>query len=166
MFQTLDAAAAEKPSRWHSVDGGLVVSALVVCALGLVMIYSATFTSLERAGEDPYFWVNKQVLYAGLGIVTMAALSVIDYHRWIELSLFIYVGTVGVLLGVLSPLGAQQRGIQAFYDLGPLQFQPSEFAKVGLIICLAAFCGNLRGQIDGRRIVTVLLLGSVPMALI
>ena len=60
-----------------------------------------------------------------------------------------------VLLGlglVLTPLGAQKRGIQAWYEIGSFQLQPSEFAKLGVVLVLAAYCHEHKGHLDAWRL--------------
>jgi rod shape determining protein RodA len=67
---------------------------------------------------------------------------------------------------VLSPLGASHKGQQASFDVGSFQLQPSEYAKVALVLCVAAFAANAREEVDGRRLLAVLGLAAIPMALI
>jgi rod shape determining protein RodA len=95
----------------------------------------------------------------------MVVASVIDYRVFRDFAPIIYAGTVGLLLLVLA-LGAEHKGQQASFDIGPFQFQPSEFAKVSLVVCLAAYVSSVRGEIDGRRMLAILGLAGVPMALI
>jgi len=70
------------------------------------------------------------------------------------------------LLLVLSPLGAIHKGQQASFDVGPFQLQPSEFAKIAIVIAVAAYIETHRGELDGRRLLTVLALAGTPMLLI
>ena len=70
------------------------------------------------------------------------------------------------LLLVLSPVGSSTRGSQAWFQLGSFQLQPSEFAKVGLIVFVASYCAAFRGELDARRLATVLGLSAIPMGLI
>ncbi len=152
-------------SPWRHVDLSLVAAVLALASFGLVMIYSATRTRLDEAGSDPQYYLQRQALFVALGIGVMLVTSVIDYRTFRDFAALIYAGTVGMLMGVVV-LGAEHKGQQASFDLGPFQLQPSEFAKVSLIVCLAAYVSSARGDLDGRRMLTVLGLAGVPMGLI
>jgi len=78
----------------------------------------------------------------------------------------IYVAAVVGLVLVLSPLGSNRRGAQAWFQLGGFQLQPSEPAKVGLIVCIAAYAAHHRGDLDGKRMLGALALAAIPMLLI
>ncbi len=152
-------------SPWRHVDLSLAASILVLASFGLLMIYSATRNRLEEAGADPQYYLQRQAMFVALGLGVMIVMSVVDYRAFRDFAPIIYVGTVGLLLLVLV-LGAEHKGQQASFDVGPFQFQPSEFAKVALIVCLAAYVSSLRGEIDGRRMAVILGLAGLPMALI
>ena len=61
---------------------------------------------------------------------------------------------------VRSPLGSRQNGTQGWFQIGPFQLQPSELAKLGLIIGFAWMASQFRGEIDGRRFVALLAVGG------
>ena len=139
----------------------------MLAAFGLVMIYSATRVRLEEQGIDPTYYLQRQAMFVTLGLAVMTAVTFFDYRLYRDFAMLIYGGTVGLLLLVLSPLGAEHKGQQASFDVGSFQLQPSEFAKVALIVCLAAYVSTLREQvIDGRRMLAILGVAGLPMALI
>jgi rod shape determining protein RodA len=70
------------------------------------------------------------------------------------------------LLAVVSPLGSSSKGAQAWFQLGGFQLQPSEFAKLGLILALAGLAAQFRGEIDARRLGALLAMGMLPLLLI
>jgi rod shape determining protein RodA len=92
--------------------------------------------------------------------------AAVDYRLFLDFSPVIYAGTVFLLLAVLSPAGSRSKGAQAWFQLGTFQFEPSEISKVALVVCLAAYVSRHRGELDGRRMIVVLLLSAVPFALI
>jgi rod shape determining protein RodA len=96
----------------------------------------------------------------------MIAATLVDYRVFRDRAPILYAATAALLLLVLSPLGSNSKGAQAWFQLAGFQFQPSEWAKVVLILCLAAYASSHRGDLDGRRIVAVLVLAAVPMGLI
>ena len=152
-------------SPWRHVDLSLAGSILVLASFGLLMIYSATRSRLEEAGGDPQFYLQRQAMFVALGLVVLVATSVIDYRVFRDFAPVIYTATVGLLILVLL-FGAEHKGQQASFDVGAFQLQPSEFAKVSLIVCLAAYASSIRGDIDGRRFLVILGLAGIPMGLI
>ena len=152
-------------SPWRHVDLSLAGAVLFLASFGLLMIYSATRSRLEEAGVDPQYYLQRQALFVAIGIGVMVVTSVIDYRAFRDFAPVIYTGTVGLLALVLL-FGAEHKGQQASFDIGPFQLQPSEFAKVALIVCLAAYVSSVRGEIDGRRMLAILGLAGVPMGMI
>ncbi|MGH9180512.1 MAG: rod shape-determining protein RodA, partial [Acidimicrobiales bacterium] len=148
---------------WRHVDVTLVVAVVAIAGLGVLMVYSATRFRIE---DDPTFFLRRQGLFTVVGIGIMAALSLVDYRALADRGPVLYVGTVLGLLAVLSPLGSNRRGSQAWFQLGPYQLQPSELAKVGLIVCIAAYAAAHRGTLDARALLAVLGLVGFPLALI
>jgi rod shape determining protein RodA len=154
-------------SPWRHVDLSLVVAVVLLAGYGLLMIYSATRVRLDEQGIDPTYYLQRQAMFVAIGLAVMTAVTLFDYRVYRDFAVLIYGGTVGILLLVLSPLGAEHKGQQASFDVGPFQLQPSEFAKIALIICLAAYVSTLREQvIDGRRLLVVLGVAGIPMGLI
>jgi rod shape determining protein RodA len=156
-----DATAA-----WRHVDVVLLGAVLLAAGLGLLMIYSATHQKLEQELSDPGFYVKRQLLWLVLGLGVMAFFALVDYRVFRDFAPLIYLGTIFVLLLVLSPFGSSSRGTQAWFQMGPFQFQPSELAKLAVIICLAAYCSQYRGELDWNRTLGIIGLSAIPMGLI
>ena len=106
-------------------------------ALGGVMVYSATFVRLEAEIGDPSAAMRRQFVFAGVALVAFIVGSVIDYKHYSRLLIPIYVSTVFLLIAVL--FFPPHQGASRWIPLGPFQFQPSEFAKVALVVVLAGF---------------------------
>src|SRR5262249_58943783 len=94
-------AAAESSPLRH-IDPILLVLPFVITGLGILMIYSSTRTRLERAGISSTYFVERQVLALGLGIVAMVVIVAIDYRRVRGVCALIYFATLPLLLAVLS----------------------------------------------------------------
>ena len=152
-------------SPWRHVDLSLAGAVIFLAAFGLLMIYSATRTRLAESGADPQYYLQRQALFVAIGLGVMALTAIIDYRSFRDFAPMIYAGTVGLLVLVLV-LGAEHKGQQASFDLGPFQLQPSEFAKVALIVCLAAYASSIRDEINGRRLLVILVVAGIPMGLI
>ena len=142
----------------------LVTGALVV--IGLFLIYSATNQTLRQDGLDPLDRVNKQVITMILGIVLLLVISTFDYRFFKVYSGFIFGAALFLLVLVHVPgLSAGSGGTGNYINIPGatlLQLSPSEFAKIGLIVMLAAMLSELRGPIptvqDLARVLGVALL--------
>jgi len=96
----------------------------------------------------------------------MVLTSLVDYRRYRDLAPVLFLGTCTLLAVVVSPLGSERKGTQAWFQLGPFQLQPSEFAKLALIVGLAAVIAQFREEIDVRRLLAALAVVGVPLAMI
>lgn len=125
-----------------NLDYVLIVTVLLLVATGFVMVRSATQTRAAEAG-DPHSFVKRQVLWAMLGIGAAVVVVSIDYHQFARLANLLYVGNLA-LLAALVVVGKSTLGAQRWIQLGPVQIQPSELAKLALIVTLAAMLSRRR----------------------
>jgi rod shape determining protein RodA len=137
-----------------------------VACFGLLMIYSATRDKLTSQGIDPGYYLKRQAAFVLVGIVVMVVAASIDYRRLRDFAPVFYVGSVLALLAILTPLGKRSKGAQAWFQIGAYQLEPSEFAKIALIVALAGILASYKGHLGGRELVRVLALSAVPFALI
>ena len=144
-------------AAWRHLDLVLLATVAAISVLGLLMVYSAT-----RGIEQPYdtSYVTKQFMFLVLGVTAMAGVAMVDYRKIRDLGPFIYGASILLLVLVRSPLGSRQNGTQGWFQIGPFQLQPSEIAKLGLIIGFAWMASQFRGEIDGRRFVALLAVGG------
>jgi len=156
----------ELAAPWRHIDLVLVGAVVVISALSLVMIYSATRNQQAATALGGGYYLKRQAIYVGVGLVAMAIVTLIDYRSLPEVAPILYVVTVLVLVLVVSPLGATKRGSQAWFQLGGFQLEPSEFAKAAMIVCLSAFIARHRSDLDGGRLAALLGLIAVPLVLI
>jgi rod shape determining protein RodA len=126
----------------HERFDRLQLAALVgLMILGTLFVYSATMANPALAALPWYdqSWLRQMVWYA-LGIGAGAALCLLDYHTLARWSFVAYWATIFFLFIVLIPhVGSMRFGARRWIDLGPFQFQPSEFAKLAFILVLAHF---------------------------
>jgi cell division protein FtsW len=120
------------------LDFILLFAALALVAIGIVMVYS---TSAIIAGDrfgDPYYFLRRQALYAAIGFVLMILAMLFPYENLKRFAYPILVLSVLFLIGVLIPgIGHRSGGAMRWLKIQSLSFQPSEFAKLGLVIFLA-----------------------------
>ncbi|MEO7430284.1 MAG: FtsW/RodA/SpoVE family cell cycle protein, partial [Acidimicrobiales bacterium] len=149
---------------WRHLDLVLVGCVVAIGALGCLMIFSAT------RGRDPAdfdtSYLAKQVLFMGIGLVAMVVTAFVDYRRYRELAPLAYGGVLLLLLMVVTGLGSEKKGSQAWFQLGPFQLQPSELAKIVVILVLASLIAHFDSELDARRLGVILAAAGVPMALI
>lgn len=153
-------------AAWRHIDVGLAVATVGIACFGLLMIYSASKDKLAQAGLDPGFYVKRQAVFVVLGVAVMMAVAAIDYRRLRDFAPILYGSSLLLLLLVISPLGHKSKGAQAWFQIGSYQFEPSEFVKIGLIVCLAGICAAYKGRLGSRELLVVLGLAAVPFALI
>lgn len=161
------AARAVGPRRSGPVfDVVLAVAPILVAVVGVVMVYSATRGELLAAGESPHTYLKKQALFVAIGVVVMVVVALFDYRRLEPLATLIYILTVLALLGVFA-VGRTAQGAARWYSLGPLQLQPSEFAVIGLIIAIAAYCDRRTEEgLAWKDVFKLLVMAGIPIVLI
>jgi cell division protein FtsW len=119
-----------------SVLIGVTVAALVV--LGLIMILSASSVTAFATYGSSFMFFKRQLVWAVLGIVAFIFFARLDYRRLRGLGYILFVIVVGLLLAVLIPgVGINVGGSSRWLSLGPVSFQPSEIAKLALILFAA-----------------------------
>jgi rod shape determining protein RodA len=148
---------------WRMFDPWLLACALALVGYGLVVIRSATLLADRPVSTQ----LLTQAAYTVLGLIAMAALSLVDYRVIGALASLIYAGSIALLALVLA-LGHTAYGAQRWIGVGPVTFQPSELAKVAVIIALARYLGGKSAR-DVARPTTVLVsfaIVAVPVALV
>jgi rod shape determining protein RodA len=160
-------ASAPARPRLHLArfDLLLVGISLVLALTGVVMIYSATRAKLALAGQNPHYYLTRQLTFVIIGVVVMVVVALIDYRRLEHISTFLYIGTLLALMGVYV-IGSRAQGAQRWYSLGPLQLQPSEFATLTVLIAIATYCSRRPEGLDFRDLVRLIILAGVPILLI
>src|SRR5579864_3703622 len=114
------------------------------------MVYSASFVVAHNEFNDDAYFLVRQLVWIGAGGVGMLIAASVDYRRWRTLSLPIMFLCIAMLVLVLVPgIGSSSYGAVRWIKLGPLQIQPSEFAKLAITLYLADWLAR-RGPIVGQ----------------
>ena len=151
-------------SPWLHVDIALVISSIVLAVIGAFMVYSATRGNNPELYDRSY--LNRQLLFLGVGVVAMAAAAYFPYRRirdWVPMAFW---GGMLLLFLVLTPLGVERNGTKAWFEFGSFQLQPSELCKIAYIFMLANYLERFNGRLDIRELGNALLLGVIPIGLI
>jgi rod shape determining protein RodA len=149
---------------WRHVDLVLLGAMTAIALIGTVMVFSATRGS--SADDANTAVLERHVVFLATGFTVMALVTMVDYRRFRDFALIAYGTVCALLLLVISPLGTEVNGAQAWFQLGGFQLQPSEFTKVAVILVLASLGAHFGGDIDLRRLGVLLAVGGVPLALI
>ncbi len=151
------------PREWRlRLDPLLLLATLGLIACSIIALKGATRTDV--AGQ-PYYYVYRQALYAGFGLVLMYGVSRLDYSRLQDLRFAVYGVLIGLLLITLG-VATATRGAKAWIELPFFTFQPSEFGKVLLVVSLAGFLVS-RMRLMGRQTTArIVLLGLIPTMLV
>jgi rod shape determining protein RodA len=152
------------PNPLTHVDWFLVAIVLAISCLGIAMVYSTTnsITQVNELARLHFVW--RQSLALGIGVVAMIVTAAFDYRRWRDLWPLVY-GIVIPLLVIVRFIGTGQGGTTAWFDVGPLQFQPSEVAKLAIVIAVGGYCHAHRGRLDAWRLAVAVSIAAIAMGL-
>ena len=121
----------------------LVISVIIISLFGLLMIYSASYIWAGYKFNDPFKFVKNQGLFFIIGIVLMFIISRIDYKIYYKKANLILIICFILLILVLIPgIGTVRNGSKSWFGIGSFGIQPSEFAKLGLIIFVSKYLHN------------------------
>ncbi len=127
----------------NKFDFVLFIAVLLLILFGLIMIYSASSIWAEYKFHDSFKYVKQQALFIGIGIFLLIAISKIDYTLYYKKTNPILMVCLFLLVLVLIPgIGSVRNGSQSWFGIGSFGIQPSEFAKLGLIIFTAKYLSN------------------------
>nr|NLJ03732.1 rod shape-determining protein RodA [Bacillota bacterium] len=150
---------------WRNLDWPLILAVLALTAIGLVVIYSASHSQLVAQGANPWHYVQTQLIAFGLGLVASIIIVSIDYRAWARWSKLIYIATMA-LLGSVLLLGPAIFGSQRWVKLGPMSLQPSELAKIAIVLVLAKYFDKEENAQSLQGVAKALVLVLMPAALI
>jgi len=144
-------------------DWALLLMAVLVIAVGLMTVTSAS----HQSGELISRVALRQALWAGAGMGLLLLMLSFDYHRLERYGYVVYAITV-VLLALIPLFGTSGGGARRWLPLGPVAIQPSEFAKIGVVIALARFLHREVGErpLTLRAVVIAVLLFALPAAFV
>ncbi len=138
--------------------------ALLLCLLGVVMVLSASSVNDLQSYDDAWHHLRRQVVWFTLGLIACGVMMRIDYHRLRVLAGPALVGAVLLLLVVLIPgLGIRANGSARWLGVGPITFQPSEVAKLAVLLFSADLLTRPGRSIDDTRLTVRPLLAVTAL---
>lgn len=143
-------------------DETLIVIVILLLAIGLVILYSTSAYNGRVKFHDAFYYLKKQGFATVIGLLGMVIVSRIDYHKWALLAVPAYL--TAVLLSVAVMLfGDEYNGSKRWLSLGPVSFQPSEFAKVAVILFLAWMISRFTDRKERFRRLLLILFPVLPV---
>jgi rod shape determining protein RodA len=145
---------------FRDFDWALLGLVLILCVVSVLEIYSTTVHTRFASFE------SKQIMFIGAGMVGMFILAKIDYHRLLDWSPWVY-GVFLVSLVAVKVAGHKALGARRWIAIGPVQFQPSEWVKLVLVLVVARYFANLGGRyLTWRDIFKAFAMVGIPMVLV
>ena len=147
------------------LDPSLLLVTLLLSAYGAIMVQSTTSSSESALLADPNAFVKRQLAYLVAGVIVLLAVALFDYRYVGGLAAPLYGGTILALILVLL-IGDSTKGATRWINLGAFQAQPSELAKLAVIVAIAAYLAQRKGEVRGPDVVVCLGLVALPAGLI
>jgi rod shape determining protein RodA len=161
--RSLLARAFARNSVLRQMDWILVIVVAGLSAIGILLVWSATQPSLIAAGEDPRTYLKKQLLNVVIGVCLMIGVSFFDARQLRAWAPWAYAATL-LALAAVRVAGRDINGARAWFNLpGGFQVEPSEFAKVALVLIIATVFARARGGTPGIRSVLIALACAAPL---
>ena len=123
-------------TKLHRMDYGILLTVTLLCAFGLVMLFSATYYSAQNravTNYDGYYYLRRQVVYMLIAYPVMLLLSFFDYRRLERFKVIGFLVSVGLLVAVLI-FGRETNGAKRWIVIAGQSIQPSEIAKFGMML--------------------------------
>lgn len=151
----------ELKKKQGSVDFILLSAVLAIIIIGLMMVLSSSWPEAIRNpayNGDGLYFLKRQLIFFGIGLVGMVIMAKIDFKKWKKLAVPIYLISLIVGLGVLTPIGVELNGAYRWIRLpGDILFMPSDLMKLASIIYLSAFLSARKRRI--KKFVDGFLVG-------
>jgi cell division protein FtsW len=159
-------AGAEK-NVLKNMDFSIFFAVLLLCAFGLIMVFSASYYYAQSEMSDGYFYVKKQIQYLALGFICMLVLSRIDYHKLEKLKTAGMLLSIALLVAVLL-FGEERNGAKRWLEIAGQGFQPSEFCKFAMMLYIVSFMAKFPNRMKDfvRGVIPVLLMILIICGLI
>lgn len=152
----------EHPAKKRYYDYTLLIVVLLLVIIGLILLYSTSAYNGQVKFHDSFYYLKKQGFATALGIVGMFVMAGIDYHKWVPLANLGYVTALLLSIAVIF-MGDEYNGSKRWLSLGPVSFQPSEFAKVAVILFLACLVTKNAKKMDKISTLIKVMIPVLPI---
>jgi len=142
---------AKSDKLWVNNTEAVFYITLILFILGTVNIFSASFVLAGQLLHDSYFFLKRHLGFFIIGFITMIVVGRMNYHTFKRFLMPIAIATIGLLIAVHFS-GVEANGARRWLNLAGLKFQPSELAKLAVIMITANYLGP---RIDRGRAITI-----------
>ena len=149
-------------SKKGKYDYTLLTTLMLLLIAGLIILYSTSAYNGEVKFHDSFYYLKKQLFATCLGVVAMFFVANMDYHVWKHAALLGYVTAILLAVAVMF-VGDEYNGSKRWLSLGPFSFQPSEFAKVAVILFLAHIVTENVKEIGKMRTLVKVMVILLPI---
>lgn len=154
----------KKEKKIKYFDYNLLFLLIFLICFGLVMLYSASSYSASINYSNSAYYVKKQIIFYGIGTVVMIVMASIPYTFWKRWATIIYAVAIALCVVILIPgVGRSSHGQSRWIQVGPIGFQPSEAAKIAVIIFLAMMFERTYSKMGDFRTLIKLFLLVLPV---
>lgn len=137
-------------------DRGLLVATLLLVSVGLVMVFSSSAVMSEERFGSAYLFLRKQIVWDILGLLMLVVCLRVDYHKWQKKSYALLgIAVVGLILVLF--VGPMIKGARRWIHVGPITFQPSELAKLTVVLFMATYLDRNKSKVKN------LVEGYIPL---
>ena len=151
-----------QPRKKRGFDYGLLVVVLLLVIIGLIILYSTSAYNGRVKFHDSFYYLKKQAFATTLGLALMYAMANIDYHKWERFAVTAYLAAIGLSVAVLF-IGDEYNGSKRWLSFGPFSFQPSEFAKIAVILFLAHLIVKHNKKMKKMKMLLFIMISILPI---
>ena len=146
----------------ESIDYVLLILVLLLVVFGLVVLYSTSAYNGRVKFADPAYYLRKQFFATSIGLFSMYLVSCMDYRR-LQNYAWIGYGIALMLSTAVLFVGREYNGSKRWLALGPLSFQPSEYAKLAVVVLLAAIVSRNASHMKSWKYMFLVILLILPV---
>ena len=146
----------------ESIDYVLLILVLLLVVFGLVVLYSTSAYNGRVKFADPAYYLRKQFFATSIGLFSMYLVSCLDYRR-LQNYAWIGYGIALMLSTAVLFVGREYNGSKRWLALGPLSFQPSEYAKLAVVVLLAAIVSRNASHMKSWKYMFLVILLILPV---
>ncbi|MFQ5753750.1 MAG: FtsW/RodA/SpoVE family cell cycle protein, partial [bacterium] len=154
----------------YKFDTTIFIVVLILLVLGIVMVFSASSFKAQEAHKDSHYFLKNHFYKVLCGLVLMLVVAKINYRFWLRISPFLlFLSFCALIFLLVSPTVESIRGSKRWLIWGPVQFQPSDFARIALILFLCASLGKMvfkNHNSENRFVLNLVVISLVVLPII
>lgn len=125
----------------------ILLCVILLVMFGIIMVFSSSYYTSGRGDGDMYEYLKKELVFAVLGFIAMFVATKIPHRNWVRFAKIAYIVSC-ILLVLVIFMGKEVGGAKRWIEIGPLSFQPSEIAKISVILALSTMLANNKRLLD------------------